>query len=162
MRRVPQPNVLFVNIGWAPRYDGNHQIQGGHGDIKSQGGNPQTLGEGKAFLLDSNGQVRCVVGRGKVHPNSQIDVVFVARNPDEKCYEIVGIYFDPQFVYSNWTNPKGNTALWADAITTDFQELLGSQRPSIVWPPGWSMRRWARRRGTIRYPVLYDQYVALT
>jgi len=161
MKRVAQPNVLFVNIGWAPKYDGQQQIQGGHKDIKNQSGNPSKLGEGKAFIPDSNGQVRCVVGRCKVYPDSYIDVVFIARNPDKKRYEIVGIYFDCQFVYSSWTNRQGNTAIWADAITTHFRELLGDQRPSIVWPHGWSMRRWVSKRGHVRYPQLFHQYVAL-
>lgn len=161
MKRVPQPNVLFVNIGWAENYDGKHLIRGNHGDIKQQHGDPSKLGEGKAFLPNSSGFVKCVAGMGKVDPDSCIDVVFVARNPDIHHHEIVGIYFDPHFSYGYWTNPDGNQAIWADARAREFAELLGSQRPGIVWPRGWSMRRWVRQRGTMRYSALFDRYVAL-
>jgi len=161
MKRVPQPNVLFVNIGWAPQYNGTHTIRGNHGDIKQQSGDPSKLGEGKAFLPDSTGRVKCVAGMGRVEPDSSIDVVFVARNPGTHHHEIVGIYFEPSFSYGDWTNPKGRKEIWADASTRNSRELLGNQRPSIVWPPGWSMRRWVSRRGTIHYPALFNQYVAL-
>ena len=161
MTRVPQPNVLFVNIGWAKKYDGKHLIHGNHEDIIEQKGDPSKLGEGKAFLRDSNNFVRCVAGTGRVMPDSSIDLVFVACNPSGYRYEIVGIYFEPRFCYNPWTNPKGREETWADACTRQFKELLGSQRPSIVWPLGRSMRRWARRFGTIRYPALFAQYSAL-
>jgi hypothetical protein len=161
MKSVPQPNVLFVNIGWASKYDGRHQIQGNHADIKNQGGNPSTLSEGKAFLPGSTGFVYCGAGDGRVTPDSSIDVVFVARNPRLRNHEIVGIYFEPSFSYKPWTNAKGNVVTWADAYTKHFIELLDNQRPGIAWPPGRSMRRWVRRRSTIRYSALFNQYVAL-
>lgn len=161
MKRVPQRNVLFVNIGWAPKYDGAHQIQGNHADIKNQGGNPSKLSEGGAFLPDSTGLIHCGVGIGRVIPNSSIDVVFVARNPLAHNYEIVGIYFEPNFSYRPWTNPKGNVVTWADASTKQFIELLGNQRASAVWPPGRSMRRWVSLLGTVYYQQLFSQYVAL-
>ncbi|MFO7996922.1 MAG: hypothetical protein R6U93_07295 [Dehalococcoidia bacterium] len=161
MRRVPQPNVLFVNIGWAPKYDGKHAIHGGHGDIKDQGGNPSKLGEGRAFLPRSRGLVQCVVGMGKVEPDLSIDVVFVARNPGTRHHEIVGIYFEPNFLYQKWTNPNSNEQTWADASTQHFIELLGNQRPSVKWPPGRSMRRWVSQLGAVRYQQLFSQYTAL-
>lgn len=161
MRRVPQPNVLFVNIGWAQNYDGKHPILGNHGDIKQQSGNPSKLGEGKAFLPDSQGRVKCVAGMGHVRPDSSIDVVFAARNPSSHHHEIVGIYFEPSLSYSAWTNPKGRKEIWADASTGQFKELPDSQRPSIVWPRGRHMRRWARRSGMVFFQELFDQYVAL-
>jgi hypothetical protein len=161
MKRRPQPNVLFVNVGWAQRYDGSHTIFGNHGDIKRQSGNPSKLGEGKAFLPDSTGHVRCVVGMGRIRPGSDIDVAFVARNPNTKQYQIVGIYHKPSFFSSLWTNPKGRQEIWTDASTRDFIELVDNQRPNVEWPRGWSMRRWVRRRGTIYYPALFNKYVAL-
>ena len=36
MKKMPQPNVLFVNIGWAEKYDGEHPIQGNPQDIREQ------------------------------------------------------------------------------------------------------------------------------
>lgn len=161
MKGTPQPNVLFVNIGWAEEYDGKHTIQGSHQDIKDQAGNPSVLGEGEAFLPDSTGAVRCVAGMGHVVPNSPIDVVFVAPNPRKHHHEIVGIYFAPSFSYDYWTNLTGSKELWADATTTEFKELPGSRRASIMWPVGRSMRRWVRRQGTIHFAELFDQYVAL-
>jgi hypothetical protein len=161
MKRVTQPNVLFLNIGWAAKYDGKNKIYGNHADIKKQGGNPSKLSEGKAFLPDSNGFAQCGAGIGQVIPNSSIDLVFVARNPLGHNHEIVGIYFQPDFSYRPWTNPKGNTVTWANASTNDFKELLGNKRPSVVWPPGRSMRRWVRMSGTVYYPELFNQYVAL-
>ncbi|MFW6118149.1 MAG: hypothetical protein ACOC6R_01475 [Chloroflexota bacterium] len=161
MKRVPQPNVLFVNIGWAPIYNGEHLILGNHDDIKQQSGDPSSLGEGKAFLLDSTGRVKCVVGMGRVRPDSSIDVVFVAHNPSTHHHEIVGIYFEPSFSYAPWRSSKGREEIWADASTREFRKLLGSQRASIVWPLGRSMRRWVRRSGTVRYSELFDQYSGL-
>jgi len=161
MKRAPQPNVLFVDIGWAENYDGKHSILGNHGDIRHQSSDPSKLGEGKAFLPDSRGSVKCVAGMGRVRPDSPIDVVFVARNPSTRHYEIVGIYFEPIFLYGYWTNPKGRKAIWADASTRHFRELMGNQRPSIVWPPGRSMRRWVRRKRIIQYPALFDYYFTL-
>jgi len=161
MKRVPQPNVLFVNIGWAKRYNGKHLIQGNHEDIIKQRGDPSKLGEGKAFLRDSNNFVQCGAGTGRVVPDSSIDLVFIACNPSGHRYEIVGIYFEPNLSYHIWTNHKGNPETCADASTKDFKELLDNQRPSIAWPLGRSMRRWVRRQGTIRYPALFNQYVAL-
>ena len=161
MKRVTKPNVLFVNIGWAPKYDGKSRICGNHKDIKNQRGNPARLSEGKAFLPGSNGFVQCGAGIGQVCPDSSIDLVFVSRNPLTEHHEIVGIYFEPRFSYRPWTNPEGNTVTWADASTNDFQELLGNKRPSVEWPPGRSMRRWVRRLGTIRYQGLFAQYKAL-
>lgn len=161
MTRVPQPNVLFVNIGWAPSYNGKHSIVGNHDDIGQQSGNPLILGEGRAFLTDSTGRVKCVAGMGRVKPDSSIDVVFVARNRSNHHHEVVGIYFAPSFSYDYWTNLNGRKELWADATTTEFKELPSSQRASIVWPLGRSMRRWVRRQGTIHFTELFDQYVAL-
>jgi hypothetical protein len=161
MKRLQQPNVLFLNIGWAEQYDGRHRIQGNHEDIRNQEGNPSVLGEGKAFLPDISGLVRCVVGMGKVTPSSSIDVVFVARNPAGHRHEIVGIYFEPSFSYSPWTNRRGRTETWAEASTRQFKGLPGNQRGSTKWPRGRSMRRWVRRRGIIHYPTLFDQYALL-
>ena len=162
MDRVPQPNVLFVSIGWAQQYDRGHPIQGDHEDITSQGGSPSTLGEGGAFLTDSTGIVRCVVGMGSITPSSPIDVVFVARNKGLRRHEIVGIYFQPDFSYGQWTNAKGRVETWADAYTKDFVAFPVGQRPDVVWPPGGrSMRRWARRSGTVRFRDLFQEYVAL-
>ena len=159
-----QPNVLFVNIGWAERYDGKHRIYGNHDDIIRQNGDPMKLGEGRAFLPDK-GFVRCVVGAGRVEPSSSIDVVFVARHPPTGKYEIVGIYFEPTFIYQPWTNSKRNTRTWADASTKSFLELLGNKRSAIDWPPGWSMRRWVRswlrEKGAIRFPELFKEYALL-
>ena len=145
MKGTPQPNVLFVNIGWAEEYDGKHTIQGSHQDIKDQAGNPSVLGEGEAFLPDSTGAVRCVAGMGHVVPNSPIDVVFVAPNPRKHHHEIVGIYFAPIFSYDFWTNPNGRRRTWADASTRHFRELLDDNRPATKWPPPQGMRRWVRR-----------------
>jgi len=161
MKRVAKPNVLFVNIGWAPQYDGKSQIYGNHKDIKNQMGNPARLSEGKAFLPSSNGFVQCGAGIGQVYPDSSIDLVFVSRDPREEHHEIVGIYFEPKFSYRPWTNPEGNTITWADASTNDFQELRGNKRPSVKWPPGRSMRRWVRMSSTIFHQGLFDQYKAL-
>ena len=161
MKRIPQPNVLFVNIGWAERYDGEHRIQGDHEDIRNQSGSPSILGEGNAFSPDSTGLVRCVVGMGRVRPNSSIDVVFVARNPVAHCHEVVGIYFEPSFSYRPWTNRGGRTETWAEASTRQFKELVSAERVSITWPRGRSMRRWARRSGTVFFQELFNQYVAL-
>ena len=161
MKRVSQPNVLFINIGWAQNYNGKHSIVGNHGDIRQQSGDPSKLGEGKAFLPDSRGSIKCVAGMGRVRPASSIDVVFVAHNPSTHHHEIVGVYFEPSFFYGSWTNPKGRKEIWADASTRHFRELVGNQRPSIVWPPGRSMRRWVRRKSIIQYPALFDQYAAL-
>lgn len=161
MRRTPQSNVLFVNIGWAERYDGKHTIHGGHQDIRNQLGNPSTLGEGKAFLRDTIGRVRCVVGMGRVVPSSSIDVVFVARHPNTRRHEMVGLYFKSSFSYSDWQNPKGRIETWAEASTTEVEELLGNRRPAVDWPQGRSMRRWTRRSGTILFEDLFKQYVDL-
>ena len=161
MKKTPQSNVLFVNIGWAEKYDGKHTILGNHQDIKDQAGSPSVLGEGEAFLPDSTGLARCVVGVGRVTPSSSIDVVFVARNPVAHRHEIVGIYFEPSFSYRPWPNRNGRTETWAEASTKQFKGLPGDQRPSIKWPRGRSMRRWVRRQGNIHYPDLFNQYVLL-
>lgn len=162
MARIPQPNVLFVNIGWAEKYDGNHLISGNQEDVIGKKGDPSRLSEGKAFLPD-NGSVKCGAGIGNVRPDASIDLVFVARNPKTHKHEMVGIYFEPDFKYHVWTNTKGNPFIWADAYIapTSFLELLGSKRPSIEWPSGRSLRRWVRKLGTIRFPDLYKQYLAL-
>jgi hypothetical protein len=161
MKRVPQPNVLFVNIGWAQEYDGRHVIQGSHEDIRNKGGDPTKLSEGQAFLPDDNRIVHCGAGNGKVVPSSSIDLVFVAKNPGSRSHEIVGIYFEPDFYYHPWTNPKGNTITWAEASTKQFTKLLGNQRPNIAWPAGRSMRRWVSMSGTIYNQKLFNEYVAL-
>jgi hypothetical protein len=160
MKRVAQPNVLFVNIGWAEEYDGRHLIHGNHEDILKQRGDPLKLGEGRAFLPDCSSFVQCGAGTGQVRLDSYIDIVFVARNPSKHRYEIVGIYFEPNLSYHTWINHKGNPETCAEASTKDFKELLPTQRPSIVWGRGRSMRRWVSRKGKIRYPALFAQYVA--
>lgn len=159
--KTPQRNVLFVSIGWAEKYDGKHTIAGSHQDIKYQAGNPLTLGEGRAFLRDGEGRVQCVVGMGRIRPDSSIDVVFVAHNPSTRRHEIVGIYFQPAFEYNYWTNPKGRRRTWADASTRHFTELLDDDRPATKWPPPQGMRRWVSRWGTIQFPDLFEQYVDL-
>ncbi len=142
-----QPNVLFVNIGWAERYDGKHPIYGNHKDIKDKNGDPTKLSEGRAFLPNSNGFAQCGAGIGKVRPSSSIDVVFIARNRFKFQHEIVGIYFKPTFSYQHWTNPNGNTVTWADASTESFKELLGNARPGIEWPTGRGSGRLDSSRG---------------
>jgi len=80
MKQLTKLNVLFVNIGWAGKYDGQHQIYGNHKDVKNQGGNPSKLSEGKAFLPDSNGFVRCGAGIGKVPSGSPIDFLITVNS----------------------------------------------------------------------------------
>jgi len=161
MKNNPQPSVLFVNVGWAKKYDGQHNILGNHGDIKNKGGNPAALSEGKAFLPDNESFVQCGAGIGRVKPDSSIDIVIVARNPYKHSHEIVGIYFDPVFSYGSWTNPKGTTVTWATARTRLYKELLGNLRPVIIWPPGRNMRRWACKRRNVKYSSMFDQYKSL-
>ena len=117
-------------------------------------GNPSTLGEGKAFLRDTTGRVKCVVGMGRVVPTSSIDAVFVARHPNTHRHAVVGLCFKPSFSYSDWQNPKGRIETWAEASTTDVEELLSNRRPAVDWPQGRSMRRWTRRSGRIFFGAL--------
>jgi hypothetical protein len=111
MRRHEATNVLFVNIGWAERYDGTQKIQGDFDYIRANNGDPDRISEGSAFRADVSGQVSCGVGIGRVEPDESIDVVFVARNPRTSEYQIVGIYFGSDFKYERTTSQSGKSMI---------------------------------------------------
>jgi hypothetical protein len=172
MRRHEAPNVLFVNIGWAERYDGTQEIQGDFAFISANNGDPDRVSEGRAFLPDARGEVTCGVGRGRVNPFQSVDVVFVACNPRTRQYEIVGVYHEPEFRNEPTTSQSGNTYNWAYAVAgpNSFREFLGGGRMTIEWPRGRDPRRWARRwehgRGgrpvpVVKYPPLLAAYIQL-
>ncbi len=159
--RALQSDVLFVNIGWAERYDGRHVIEGSHDWVQSHSGRPSEISEGSAFLMAGNLSVQCGVGYGRVTPDQQVDVVFVARNPALLKHEVVGIYFEPIFSYGYAISQHGKRLVWAVASAELFLEMAGSQRPRVKWPSGRSMRRWAKRLGVVNYPQLSTLYERL-
>ena len=153
-----KPNVLFVNIGWASRYDGLTVIQGDHFWVQSHLGRPEEIGEGSAFLASENKAASCGVGYGKVVPSQLVDVVFVAKNPLSKQHEVVGIYFEPWFSYAYKISQNSKRRVWSIGFAELFLEIAGSLRPTINWPIGRSMRRWAKRFDKIKYPELNLMY----
>ncbi len=158
---VSKPNVLFVNIGWAERYDGKHQIEGGMVWVQDHLGNPKEISEGEAFLPEQDGRVRCGAGLGWVTPNEDIDVIFVARNPDTSNYEVVGFYRGPTFSHHDTESQNGRKLTWATASTEMYMEISGTLRPPVQWPKGRHMRRWVKMLGVIYYPELNSLYEKL-
>src|SRR5690349_4001527 len=69
--------ILFVNIGWAVRYDGTETIVGNHRYIRQNPG--ERVGESRAFIA-KNGFCQCAIGYGAT-PSEPIHIVFLARDP---------------------------------------------------------------------------------
>jgi hypothetical protein len=80
--------VLFVNIGWAIRYDGTEIILGNHRYITENPG--KKVGESGAFA-QNNGLFHCGIGIGQ-HTPSPLHIVFVARDPGDQFLKVVGVY----------------------------------------------------------------------
>lgn len=150
----PNTSVLFVLIGWARNYDGTENVVGDHEYLKSK---PRRSGEMKAFVRQEDSLFRCGAGRGNIHEND-VDVVFVARHPSTKKYEIVAAY-----LHCIWSVDKKHN--WCTVETTDTILFPSGKRPKISnWPTGQLMRRWARRvfsKGVVHKHLLAAYTAAL-
>ena len=142
--------VLFVNIGWAQRYDGTETVQGNHGWLREH---PDDNSEMEAFLRDRNGLYWCGIGTGRVNVDA-LDVVFVALYQGEG-HRAVLLYRDARCTYdSDGANP------YARASTRKAWLIPVANRPAVEWPGRMSMRRWAYRAGARgkEWPGLADTY----
>ena len=151
-------DIVFVNIGWTKFYDGTELVEGGHAWIAEHARDPKQISEGRAFQADIDGTVTCGIGYGRIREESQKDIVFVARHPSKGLYEAVGIYFNPSISYRNVGDPPREFAF---GTTNSYYRIPFSQRPSINWPSGRDMRRWAKRGGIVRWPELIPPYKAI-
>lgn len=150
----PQPGdpaVLFVNIGWAERYDGSEEIQGNHTWLQEH---PDDCSEMAAFAKDADGLVECWIGWGIVNVE-RTDIVFVARKPDENGHRVVGMYFDPII-----TDRSEESRASCGAYTGDYKLWKTPDRLRIEWPGRMGLRRWAYRAGGsgTEHPNLYVAY----
>jgi hypothetical protein len=81
--------VLFVNIGWAVRYDGTETIVGNHKYLRQHPG--AKVGESAAFIAPHNGLCQCGIGYGHAL-SDPTHIVFVARDPDDQILKFVAVY----------------------------------------------------------------------
>jgi hypothetical protein len=142
--------VVFVNIGWAIRYDGTETIRGGHKHIKENPG--KSVGESRAFIARNDGRCQCGVGIGQAP--EPIHIVLVARDPGDRILKVVGIY-----AAAGITGEKAN---WAVARTQFAERLPANRRyPVIGWPAGQGMRRWAKRNGAPEHQSLLTLFARI-
>lgn len=139
--------VLFVNVGWAKKYDGTETIVGNHRYLAKHG---DDCSEGSAFKR-RYGVFRCGIGAGRVEPR-RFDVVVVARQPDRPVHRIVGIYRDAEYT-DQFPHQPGS---WGIAIARRARLLPVGARPAIEWPGAMGMRRWAAK-----HPGLQEAYQRL-
>lgn len=132
-----EPAVLFVNIGWSERYDGQNPVIGSHRFLAES---PDDSAELAAFLEQDDGMVSCGAGRGEINV-ARLDVVFVARPPGEVGHRVVGVYFDPR------RETRDDQDGWATVHTKEYSLIEVTKRPKIAWPGRMGMRRWAYRGG---------------
>jgi hypothetical protein len=142
--------VLFVNIGWAIRYDGTEIILGNHGYIKEHPG--AKVGESGAFARN-NGLFRCGIGTGQ-HTPSPLHIVFVARDPGDQFLKVVGVYVAAEVSI--------NADHWAVARTRLVERIpIEKRRPVVGWPGTHGMRRWARQNGEPEHENLLALFLSL-
>lgn len=142
--------VLFVNIGWAIRYDGTETIRGNHKYIRQNPG--AAVGESSAFITQSNGIFQCGIGIGQAP--SPLHIVFVARDPSDDRIKVVGVY-----AAANTSVEEKN---WGVARTNFAERLPVEKRQHIVgWPAGQGMRRWAIRNGQPEHQSLLKFFESL-
>jgi hypothetical protein len=155
--------VFAVRLAWAERYDGNSELNG----VKP----PNSYGEASAFVANEKGWVQCGVGKGRVggsaHRQIQaggVDFLLVAKNPDTKQWEAVGVYQQASIQMTFYENDKGNCIRWAQARApiTSTIELLGENRIPIGGPPGGTaMRAYIMESGEILDRSLYAYYQSI-
>lgn len=146
--------VLFVNIGWAARYDGTEAVVGGHGYLNH---GPHKPGETFAFT-PRRGFFRCGIGPGVIDSKA-IHVVFVAREPGTNAMRLVGVYANAEPIQE--PAPKGNA--WVTARTKEAWLLSPVHRPLVLyWPGRMGMRRWARKHDGEGHLTLLAAFLTLT
>ncbi len=138
--------VLFVLIGWTEKYNGSETPKGGHERLK---GKPKNTGEAKAFKK-VGGLYRCGIGVGNVM-ETNLDIVFVARNLKNQQYQVVGVYRNSKV--------NVNSDNWGTASSKSVVFYPTAKRPVLTgWQQGRSMRRWAHRvakkAGNVHKPLL--------
>jgi hypothetical protein len=130
--------VLFVLIGWARRYDGTEAVIGSHKYLHDH---PRDSEEAKAFVRQDDDMFHCGAGNGQIDEES-VDIVFVARHPETRTYEVVAIYRGAESHFS----PNQWSERWCIVKTSDAVLFRVGQRLKCTnWPAGQGMRRWARR-----------------
>ena len=151
------PPVLFVNIGWAERYDGTEDVHGNHRWLREHAGDNSEM---RAFTpMGEDRRFWCGIGRGQLSAR-EVDIVFVALEPLSHEHRAVGIYRHAQ-----WEPDDEASNPWVRAWTKDAALIPATNRPSIAWPGKMSMRRWADRGGGDspgrEWPDLYKSYIAI-
>jgi hypothetical protein len=142
--------ILFINIGWAVRYDGTETIRGNHKYIREHPG--AAVGESRAFVANHKRIFKCGIGYGKVP--SPLHIVFVARDPGDWMIKAVGIY-----VAANGKIDKDN---WVFAKTKLAERIPVERRPYVLgWPTGQGMRRWAKCNGKPDHKNLLKIFLSL-
>jgi hypothetical protein len=132
--RRPTNPVLFVNIGWADRYDGTEWIRGAHSFLEEHG---DDCSESRAFLADDDGTYWCGIGHGVV-PADRIDIVFTAIRPADRTRRVVLLYRDAE----PCSHKPGDT--WQNAAARRAYLFRANDRPLVTyWPGHMNMRRWA-------------------
>lgn len=142
--------VLFVNVGWAIRYDGTETIRGNHKYIREHPG--AAVGESGAFIAQDEGIFQCGIGYGQAP--SPLHIAFVARDPGDQRIKVVGVYAAAKIMIDQ--------NHWAVARTNFAERISVERRQQIVgWPPGQGMRRWAKRNGKSEHQSLFKFFQSL-
>jgi hypothetical protein len=147
--------VLFVNIGWADKYDGREDIRGNHEFLRDHADDNS---EYTAFLRDHDGVYSCGIGHGSIKV-PDLDIVFVARNPETGGHYAVGLYLDAWWTADDDSERKP----WIRAHSKTAHLIPTKSRAKVAWPGFRDMRRWARRvvgKG-LEHKHLYRSYQEL-
>jgi hypothetical protein len=134
--------VLFAYIGWANKYNGIDEVQGGHRYLQD---NPHNNSESIGFVRQGDGFFHCGMGSGQAP--TPLHIVFLAEDPETQTKKVVGVYAAAIVKIEDG---------WAVATSRHAVLIPRDRRPrlSAKWPGMQGIRRWAKRDNGQSHPPL--------